>query len=66
MSDLELWNRASVESRDAANLFITRIESGEELAATIEKALKKLRSATAAMEALQRRSVGCPTPKLGD
>ncbi len=61
MTSIDLWNRASTDTRDAANLL-----QGEQSRETVEKALRKLRSATAAMEALQRLSAGVPQPKQGE
>lgn len=66
MTSVQLWRTAAANSRDAVNLMTVEIKDNAHLVSTVEKSLKKLRAATAAMEALQRLAVGLPEPKRGE
>jgi hypothetical protein len=61
----DLWQSAAQNSRDAANLLIPDMKP-EQVLPRIEKALEKSRTATAALEALQRQLVGVPEPRRGE
>lgn len=66
MTAIDLWRSAQSNTRDAANIMRGDIQTSDELVQSIDKALTKLRAATASMEALQRQSVGLPEPKRGE
>lgn len=66
MTSIQLWQSAQSNARDAVNVMAGDIKDREALNETIDKALKKLRAATAAIEALQRNSVGLPMPRSGE
>jgi hypothetical protein len=66
MTSIQLWQSAQSNARDAVNVMAGDIKDREALNETIDKALKKLRAATAAIETLQRNSVGLPMPRSGE
>lgn len=58
---VQLWRKAAAESQDATNLFLSPIEDEREKVFAI---LKKLRSATATIQHLERLLINGP-PKVG-
>lgn len=62
MSNAEqLWRQAEADSRDASNLFLAPMDDDREKVFAI---LRKMRSATAAMQSLERLLISGP-PKVG-
>lgn len=56
----ELWRKAAADSKDATNLFMSPVPDREK----VFTILRKLRSSTAAMQALERLLISGP-PKVG-
>lgn len=59
---VQLWRKAEADARDVVNLMLSASENENEREHAF-KILKKLRSATAAIQELERRMAGVVAPK---